>query len=123
MVAAWGANPAAYVGHSLTLYRNPSTRFGSEQTGGIEISHLSHIDKPLTVALTATRGKRKPFTVKPLAAPVQEPVRDWIADLAAAGNDLAAIAALGNAAITAHANKETLAIIRARHDELKADTQ
>jgi len=77
MVAAWGTNPEAYVGRSLTLYRNPATKFGSEQTGGIEISHMSHINKPSTVAITVSRGKRKPFTVKPLAAPVQEPVRDW----------------------------------------------
>ena len=34
--------------------------------GGIRISHASHIDKPITMALTATRDNRKPFTVKPL---------------------------------------------------------
>ena len=37
---------------------------------------MSGIDKPLTVALTITRGKRAPFTVEPLpdAAP-SSPVR------------------------------------------------
>ena len=122
MVAAWGTNPAAYVGHSLTLYRNAATRFGSEQTGGIEISHLSHIDKALTVPLTAKRGVRKNFTVKPLATAAPTLARDWIAELKAAGDDLTAIAALGNAAIAAGAANETLGIIRARHNELKAET-
>ena len=40
---------------------------------------MSHIDKPLTVALTATRGKRKNFTVAVLAAPA--PARDWLAEM------------------------------------------
>ncbi len=37
-----------------------------ERVGGIEVAAMSHLDKPLTVALTATRGKRKNFTVQPL---------------------------------------------------------
>ena len=81
MVSAWGAQSAAYSGRRLTLYRNPDITFGREKTGGIEISHMSDIDKPLTVALTATRGKRKNFTVQPLTAPAP---RDWLAEATAA---------------------------------------
>jgi hypothetical protein len=66
MVSAWGKEASAYTGRRLTLYRNPEITFGRDKVGGIEISHLSHIEKPLTVALTATRGKRKSFTVAPL---------------------------------------------------------
>lgn len=66
MVAAWGKEAAAYSGRRLTLFRNPEITFGRDKVGGIEISHLSHLEKPLTVALTATRGKRKNFTVQPL---------------------------------------------------------
>ena len=66
MVLAWGPEASAYAGRRLTLYRNPEITFGKDKVGGIEISHLSDLDKPLTVALTATRGKRKAFTVKPL---------------------------------------------------------
>jgi hypothetical protein len=68
MVSAWGKEASAYAGRRLTLYRNPEITFGRDKVGGIEISHLSDLDKPLTVALTATRGKRKSFTVKPLPA-------------------------------------------------------
>lgn len=67
MVMAWGAEASAYAGRRLELFRNPEITFGRDKVGGIEISRLSHIDKPLTVALTATRGKRKNFTVQPLA--------------------------------------------------------
>jgi hypothetical protein len=66
MVAAWGKEANAYVGRRLTLYRNPEITFGREKVGGIEISHVSHIPKPMTVALTATRGKKRTFTVEPL---------------------------------------------------------
>jgi hypothetical protein len=67
MVAAWGKEASAYTGHRLTLFRNPSIKFGKDEVGGIQISHLSHIDKPLTIALTVTRGKRAPYVVQPLA--------------------------------------------------------
>jgi len=74
MVMAWGADASAYTGRRLKLHRNPEITFGRDKVGGIEISALSNLDKPLTVALTATRGKRKNFTVQPLPdAPKQAP--------------------------------------------------
>ena len=81
MVTAWGKEAGAYAGHQLTLFRNAKITIGRDEVGGIEIAALSHIDKPLTVALTATRGKRKNFTVKPLAAPVQDVARDWPSEI------------------------------------------
>jgi len=66
MVMAWGVDASTYTGRRLKLHRNPEITFGRDKVGGIEISALSHIEKPLTVALTATRGKRKNFTVQPL---------------------------------------------------------
>jgi hypothetical protein len=66
MVAAWGKEANAYAGRRLTLYRNPEITFGREKVGGIEISHVSHLPKPMTVALTAARGKKRTFTVEPL---------------------------------------------------------
>jgi len=68
LVAAWGSEASGYTGRRLTLYNDPTIRFGKDVTGGIRISHMSHIDKALTVALTVTRGKRAPFTVEPLPA-------------------------------------------------------
>ena len=73
LVAAWGPETSVYVGRRMTLYCDPSIRFGPSVTGGVRISHLSHIDKPLTVALTTTRGKRAPFTVNPLTEPAPNP--------------------------------------------------
>lgn len=67
LVACWGADASSYVGRRMTLFGDPSIRFGKEQVGGIRISHLSHLSEPVTVSLTVTRGKRAPFTVQPLA--------------------------------------------------------
>jgi hypothetical protein len=76
LVSAWGANGLEYVGRSMTLYRDNSVSFGGIQVGGIRISHVSHIDSDLTLALTVSRAQRKPYLVKRLevAAPQDKPV-------------------------------------------------
>lgn len=66
LVNAWGPEASAYVGRRMTLYRDPAVKFGGMDVGGIRVSHLSHIDRPLSVALTVSRGKRQPYTVQPL---------------------------------------------------------
>ena len=85
LVAAWGKESSAFAGRRLTLYRNPNTKFGRDVVGGIEISHLSHIDKPLKVPLTVTRGKRALFNVQPLieqqAAPAPPTPRQQMFEL------------------------------------------
>ena len=66
MVAGWGSETDAYTGRKMTLYRDPRIKFGKDEVGGIRISHMSHIDKTLKLALTVTRGKREAFEVEPL---------------------------------------------------------
>lgn len=111
MVMAWGSEAAVYAGRRLTLYRNPEITFGKDKVGGIEIGEMSHLDKPLTVALTATRGKRKSFSVKPL--PDAAPARDFLAEANQAGGDVDLLRALYGAAQKAGAPQDTLNAIRA----------
>lgn len=66
LVNVWGADGSKYVGRSMTLYRDEKVRFGGIEVGGIRISHMSDIDKPMTMALTASKANKKPFTVQPL---------------------------------------------------------
>lgn len=66
LVAAWGNEAAVWVGRRAELYGDPNVMFGRDRVGGIRVSRLSHIDKPLAVMLTETRGKRKAHTVDPL---------------------------------------------------------
>lgn len=69
LVAAWGADASKYVGRQITLYGDPTIKFGKEAVGGIRIAKLSHINAPVEVLLTVTRGHRTPFVVQPLDAP------------------------------------------------------
>lgn len=66
LVAIWGADAKAFIGRSLTLYRDDKVKFGGLEVGGIRISHASHIDNPVRVLETVSRGKRKPMTINPI---------------------------------------------------------
>lgn len=67
LVHVWGRDGGVYVGRSLTLYRDETVAFGGATVGGIRISHMSDLDRAVTMSLTASKASRKPFTVKPLA--------------------------------------------------------
>lgn len=67
MVMLWGGDGSAYAGRSMTLFRDPSVTFGPDTTGGIRISHMSHIGSDANLLLTKTRGKRSQYTVRRLS--------------------------------------------------------
>lgn len=81
LVHAWGSDVTKYVGRSLRLYRDDDVQFGGLKVGGVRISHMSHIDGPLTLALTAKKGSKKAFRVQPL---VEEPAEDKEAKIVSA---------------------------------------
>jgi hypothetical protein len=68
LIALYGADSSAYIGKRVTLFNDPTVTFGPDITGGIRISHASDIREAMTIALTVKKGKRKPYTVHPLAA-------------------------------------------------------
>jgi hypothetical protein len=120
MVAAWGPDSSKYVGRSMTLYRDPSVKWGGMAVGGIRISHMSDIDGSQTMALTMTRGSKKAYTVKPLtvaknAAPQPTPVpADSIV-----GGEAAGAAPVINAA--QHRRLEArITEVKASRDDMKA---
>jgi hypothetical protein len=58
---------------------------GGKAVGGLRVSHVSHIDRPVEVLLTESRGKKRSHTVHPLA--VQSPYtpsQDFLALMASA---------------------------------------
>lgn len=119
LVNAWGPEASAYVGRRMTLYRDPAVKFGGMDVGGIRVSHLSHIDKPLSVALTVTRGKRAPYTVQPLteAAPA------WVAGVAAASteDELRAVWTRFHEQLDQGGRADLTRAMTTRRDELQAD--
>lgn len=67
LMKAWESDDSAdWIGKRVTLYCDESVSFGRERVGGIRVSHVSGIEKPVTVSVTATRGKRTKVTVQPL---------------------------------------------------------
>lgn len=77
IATVWGVNSQEYIGKSMTLYRDPTVRFGGQEVGGIKISHMTGITTPQKLALTATRGKKELHTVQPLTMPTE---RDYNAE-------------------------------------------
>ena len=85
LAAAWGTDASAWSGRRMTIYGDPEVRYAGKAVGGLRVSHVSHIDKPVTVALTVTSGKREPFTVQPLPdATPYTPSQDFLALMASA---------------------------------------
>ena len=86
IVHAWGPDASTYIGRKLAIYNDREVRWGGQAVGGVRIKAMSHIDKPVTVALTVTRGKRAPFTVEPLPEPERTPIPDTFVTKVRAGD-------------------------------------
>lgn len=84
LVTAWGKESDDYIGRRMTLYRNADVKWAGQEVGGIRVSHLSHIKKPLKLALTETRGKKLSHIIEPLPdapAPTQDPLPGLLKEL------------------------------------------
>ena len=83
----WGTDASQWAGRRLTIYGDPDVRYGGKAVGGLRVSHVSHIDKPVEVLLTESRGKKRSHTVHPLAEPAPTPYtpsQDFLALMASA---------------------------------------
>lgn len=92
LIAAWGDEASAWTGRRAELYRDASVKFGSDAVGGIRVSRLSRLDKPLNIALTSTRGKRTKHHIDPLPdAPTPVALTDVEIDAATTTDELRAL--------------------------------
>lgn len=66
LIFAWGEDGRRWIGKSMTLFNEPSVKFGGEVVGGIRISHLSDIERDIAISLTSTKGKKAQHFVKRL---------------------------------------------------------
>lgn len=95
LMEMWGPDASKYIGHSLTLYRDPSVKFGKDAVGGVRISHATGITERKVMMLTATRGQRKPFAIMPLEmAPSNDTVSPNVLTIDRARSDIEAAADL-----------------------------
>lgn len=116
MVTCWGADANEYVGRSMTLYCDPKVQWGGMAVGGIRISHLTHISSAQTMALTATKGSKKPFTVKPLVAAAPEP---GVAALAVSADEAAALGMIAYQDFWKGLSKPQQKALLPQHERLK----
>ena len=87
LAKVWGTDASLWAGRRLTIYGDPEVRYAGKAVGGLRVSHVSHIDKPVEVLLTESRGKKRSHTVHPLAEPAPAtyaPSQDWLALMASA---------------------------------------
>lgn len=102
MVMVWAVpdtEPDKMVGRSVRVYRDPKVKFGDQgEVGGIRISHMSHIDKPVSIKLTVSQGKKGMFNFAPLPSEVDSKPRQtadqWAAEHIAAVQDAETLDAL-----------------------------
>lgn len=120
LATIWGTNSAQWIGLSCTLYNDPTVTWAGAAVGGIRVSHMEGLDKPRTLQLTKTRGKKGAVTIQPLlmadAPPLPDPKPAQDAARAAASQ--------GKAAFTEwwKANKGSHALVTGIMDDLKALT-
>lgn len=89
----WGKDASVYVGRRIRLYRDDAVSFGKDKTGGTRISHASHLDKRVTVALPTSKGKFGSYVVEPLTEAAPAPTEPT-AEQVAASTDPAALRAM-----------------------------
>lgn len=73
LLAAWGKNGNDWIGKQARLYCDPAVVYAGKEVGGIRVSALSDMQKPLSVKLSVTRGKKKEHRIDVLER-VQKPV-------------------------------------------------
>ena len=133
LIAAWGDKGADWIGRSMTLYGDHEVVFGGVKIGGIRISHVSHIEQPISVLLSTSRGKRKPYLVKPLQKAAESPQKGMqkavfdgvLKRMAAATTEdaLLAIAKEIGEEASEEQREQARAAYRARRDELTTTTE
>ncbi len=120
LILAWGHDARGWIGKSMTLFNDPSVKFGGMDVGGIRISHMSGLPKDIHVSLTATKGKKAPHAIKRLD--MGPALGDVLGAIASATNKATMDAAKGLAAqLVATSDVEAAQVAyRAKVAELRA---
>jgi hypothetical protein len=66
IIAAWGEDGNQWIGKQMRLFCDPSVVYAGQAVGGIRVSALSDISRPLSVKLALTRGKKKEHIIEVL---------------------------------------------------------
>ena len=69
---AWGKDGAQWIGRSMTLYCDPTVIYAGKEVGGIRVSHMSDIEKRISIKLTEKRGSKKEVFID-ILEPTEKP--------------------------------------------------
>ena len=78
---AWGLESQVWVGRRLTLFNDTTVLWAGQESGGIRVRAMSDIDKAFEAKHAISRTKSEKVMIQPLAAPVQDVVRDWPSEI------------------------------------------
>ena len=59
LVALWGEDGHRWIGQSMVLFCDPAVKWGGVMVGGIRISHMTGIDRDVSLRLLATIGLKQ----------------------------------------------------------------
>jgi hypothetical protein len=124
---AWGNRGSDWVGKSATLYNDKTVKYGGIEVGGVRVSHVSHIDSPITMMLPVTRGKFAKYHIQPLVVRSMpaEAFTDVLKRMAAATTEdaLLAIAKEIGEDASDQQREQARAAFRARRAELNTNQE
>lgn len=105
IATAWGDEGDNAVGKKMTLFREPTVKWGGADAGGIHISHMTGLkgNSPMTIMLRISRSKSIPFTVQPLITEPENVLTDDVFDGFAA--DMSAAKSMADLSIVAKSTK------------------
>ena len=122
IVAGWGPETTTYHGRRFTLFNEPSVIYAGAEIGGIRISHMSHLAKPLKTSLAINQKKKVPYIVQPLADEPAPAASDDTASRASKAVEwFAATHNVSQANLEAHVGKPIAEWSLADIDALKAN--
>ena len=72
LMLKWGSDEKAFIGRSLTLFRDPTIRWAGQEVGGVSISHMTDMTDDSRFLLTSSRGQKKAIKIEHLKVKTKE---------------------------------------------------
>lgn len=66
LVRVWGPDASKYIGHSMTIYCDPTVTWAGKEEGGIRVSHMTGLDEKIVEFMRTSRAATKPYEIMPL---------------------------------------------------------
>ena len=66
LIGVYGDRPSDWIGHRLTLWRNPEVIYSGLKMGGVRVSHMTGIERDTSFTVTVSRGKKEQVIISPI---------------------------------------------------------